>query len=151
MEEIRGVNRLRTGKPDHSISNVPVAISSEPSLQALVTLDGAAKRLLEGYISIETLSLIAMEPQDATETSPLLAKSTSTLPDPVLTSNGIPPSEIGAPAQPNEDSEPEEDEESQSNGEDGAHQYQGMPEVRARLWYIVPALGIGVKLPSPLR
>lgn len=91
-----------------------------------------------------------MEPQEATETSPLLAKPTSTLPDPGLTSNGIPPGEIGATAQPNEDSEPAEDEESQSNGKGGAHQYQGMPDVRARLRYIVPAIGIGVKLPLPL-
>lgn len=92
-----------------------------------------------------------MEPQEATETSPLLvAKSTSTLPNPGLKSIGTLSSEIVATTQPNEDSKPAEDEESQTNGKDGAHQYQGMPDVRARLKYIVPAVGIGVKLPSPL-
>ena len=150
MQKLCGVDRLRAGEPNSSISNFRDTIPSEPSLHAHVTLDGAAKRLLEGYISIETLRLTAMEPQEATETSPLLAKPTSTLLDPGLTANGSPHGEIGTTAQPNEDSEPTEDEESQSNGKGGAHQYQGMPDVRARLRYIVPAIGIGVKLPLPL-
>ena len=40
---------------------------------------------------------------------------------------------------------PAEDEESQRDGGDEATQYQGMPEVKAKLAYIVPAISIGVR------
>ena len=108
------------------------------------------KHLLERDTATERPTLNAMERQEATETSPLLAKPTATLPDPGLTPNSIPPSEIGVTAHRNRDSKPAEDEESQSNGKDRAHQYEGMPDVRARLRYIVPAVGIGVKPSSSL-
>ena len=95
-----------------------------------------------------------MERQEATETSPLLAQSTTTLPDPALTPNSIPPSEnedeIEATAHRGGESKISEDEESHSISEDRAQQYQGLPEVRAKLRYIVPAIGIGVR-PSPIR
>lgn len=86
-----------------------------------------------------------MEPQQATETSPLLAQSTTTLPDPGLTPNSIPPSEIEAPAHRDGESKSVEDEESHSVSKDRAQQYQGLPEVKAKLRYIVPAVGIGVR------
>lgn len=85
-----------------------------------------------------------MERQEATETSPLLAKPT--LPDPALSPNSVPPSEVGATGRQNEDPKHTEDEESQINGQDRGHQYEGMPEVKAKLWYIVPAVGIGIFL-----
>lgn len=85
-----------------------------------------------------------MERQEATETSTLLAKPT--LPDPALSPNSVPPSEVGATRRQNEDPKPTEDEESQINGQDRGHQYEGMPEVKAKLWYIVPAVGIGIFL-----
>lgn len=85
-----------------------------------------------------------MERQEATETSTLLAKPT--LPDPALSPNSVPPSEVGATRRQNEDPKPTEDEESQINGQGRGHQYEGMPEVKAKLWYIVPAVGIGIFL-----
>ena len=89
-----------------------------------------------------------MESQEATETSSLLAKPTATGPEPGLAQIGMPPSEIEATGHQVGDSKPAEDEESQSDGKDRAHQYEGMPDVKAKLRYIVPAVGIGVK-PSP--
>ena len=86
-----------------------------------------------------------MERQEATETSPLLAQSTTTLPGPGLTPNSIRPSEIEATAHRDGESKPVEDEESRSMSKDRSQQYQGIPEVRAKLWYIVPAIGIGVR------
>ena len=90
-----------------------------------------------------------MERQEATETSPLLAQSITTLPDPGLNPNGIPPSEIQATAHRDGESKPAEDEESHSMNKNRAQQYQGLPEVKAKLRYIVPAVGIGVR-PSPV-
>ena len=90
-----------------------------------------------------------MERQEATETSPLLAQSTTTLPDPGLTPNSVPPSEIEATAHRDGESKPAEDEESHGISKDRVQQYQGLPEVKAKLRYIVPAIGIGVR-PSPI-
>ena len=91
-----------------------------------------------------------MEPRHATETSPLLAKPTAPLPDVAVTPNIILPSEIETTQDRSGDSKSVEDEESQNNGKDRAHQYEGMPDVKAKLRYIVPAIGIGVKLSSSL-
>ena len=90
-----------------------------------------------------------MERQEAIETSPLLAQSTTTLPDPGLTPNSVPPSEIEATAHQDGESKPAEDEESHGISKDRVQQYQGLPEVKAKLRYIVPAIGIGVR-PSPI-
>lgn len=92
-----------------------------------------------------------MERQETTETSPLLAKPTATLPDPGLAPNSVPPSEVGGDRPQCGNLKHTEDEESQSNGVDRGHQYEGMPDVKAKLWYIVPAVGIGVKPPSSLQ
>ena len=91
-----------------------------------------------------------MEHQEATETSPLLTKPTVALPDPGLTPNSVPPSEIGVTSHQNGDAKPADDEESQSNSEDRGHQYEGMPDVKAKLRYIIPAVGIGVRPSLPL-
>lgn len=87
-----------------------------------------------------------MERQEATETSPLLPKPNPALPHSGLTPNSVPPSEIGATRLQDGDAVPAEDEESQSNGEDRGPRYEGMPDVKAKLMYILPALGIGVRL-----
>ena len=89
-----------------------------------------------------------IKPREATETSPLLAQSTVAPPDSALTPNGVPPNQAGVTVPQNEHSKPLEDEESQTDGEDRGHQFEGMPDVKEKLWYIVPALGIGVR-PSP--
>ena len=91
-----------------------------------------------------------MERQSATENSPLLAKPTATLPDPGLTPNTVLSSEVGAYGHQNSDSKSIQDEESQSNGEDRGHQFEGMPDVKAKLWSIVPAVGIGVRFSALL-
>lgn len=91
-----------------------------------------------------------MEHREATETSPLLAKPPTALPDPVLTSNSVPPSETEDAGYQAGGTKPAEDEESQSNDDNRGHQYEGMPDVKAKLLYIVPAVGIGVRRSSSL-
>lgn len=86
-----------------------------------------------------------MERQEATETSSLLAKPTTALPDSGVTPNSVPPSETGGTGIQKRSAKPAEDEEGQSTSEDRGHQYEGMPEVKAKLWYIVLAVGIGVR------
>lgn len=80
----------------------------------------------------------------ATETSPLLAQSS--MPDPIGTANGIPYSVIGANGYRREDQKSADDEESQPSDGERTTQYEGMPEVKAKLKYILPAIGIGVGL-----
>lgn len=87
-----------------------------------------------------------MERQEATETSPLLAKPTTTLPDTAPNPNTEQPSAIEVNGRQEEDSKSHGDEESQSGSRDRAHQYEGMPDVKAKLRYIVPAVGIGIFL-----
>ena len=91
-----------------------------------------------------------IKPREATETSPLLAQSTVASPDSALTPNGVPPSQAGFTVPQNEHSKPLEDEERRSNGDDRGQQFEGMPDVKEKLWYIVPAVGIGVRPSSSL-
>ncbi len=86
-----------------------------------------------------------MERQEPTETSPLLAKPTATLPDPRPTPSSVQPNEVAEAVHQNGASKHVQDEENQSKGEDRGHQYEGMPDVKAKLWSIVPAVGIGVR------
>lgn len=79
---------------------------------------------------------------EATETSPLLAKTS--VPEPVDTANGVPPSAVGPNGIRSEDQKLADDEESQPGQGERAAQYQGMSEVRAKLKYILPAMSIGV-------
>ena len=91
-----------------------------------------------------------MKPREATETSPLLPLSTVASPDSALTPNGVPPGQAGVTVPHNGHSKPLEDEENQKNGENRGHQFEGMPDVKKKLWYIVPAVGIGVRPSSSL-
>ena len=91
-----------------------------------------------------------IEPREATETSPLLAQSTAASPHSALTPNHVPSSQVGVTVPQNGHSKPTENEEDQSNGENRGHQFEGMPDVKEKLWYIVPAVGIGVRPSSSL-
>lgn len=85
-----------------------------------------------------------MDGEEATETSALLAKPTAVSPDLGLAPNSLPPSETVITADQNGNLKPAEDGESQRGGENRAYHYQGLPDVKAKLCYIVPAVGIGV-------
>lgn len=79
--------------------------------------------------------------REATETSPLLAKSP--VPKPVTVSNDTSSGAV-ANGPTTEGQKPAEDAEDPTEDEDRAGQYEGMPEVKAKLKYILPAVGIGV-------
>lgn len=83
-----------------------------------------------------------MDDREATETSPLLG--ISAVPDVGNFPNAIPSNAIEINGHLVEDTNPAKDAESQTNSEERAVQYQGMPEVKAKLKYILPALSIGV-------
>ena len=85
-----------------------------------------------------------------TETSPLLGQGA--VPDPGSSVNAIRSAPKGAPQEYGSIA-PIADEEWQSNdhdGQDGAAQYEGLPEVKARMKYILPAIGIGVGISDSL-
>ena len=84
-----------------------------------------------------------MSQYEATETSPLLGKTSSILSDPGDALNGVPPSTAETNGHRSEQAKPAEDEESHRR-EDRTPQYEGMPEVKKKLKYILPAIGIGV-------
>ena len=84
-----------------------------------------------------------MDRQEATETSPLLAKPSST--------DSEPSRDISAAGYQNGDTKAAQDEENQNTDEDRGHQYEGMPDVKAKLWSIVPAVGLGVRPSALLR
>lgn len=75
-----------------------------------------------------------MANQEPNETSPLLGKPPAT---------AAPPDDPAEEETTNGVSKPGHDEESQE-AEDREGQYEGMPDVKAKLKYIVPAVGIGV-------
>ena len=80
------------------------------------------------------------------ETSPLIPKSRSTLPQPPDAPNGTVPHEIGKNSHAQEDGKSVDEEEAHSDDEGRERQYQGLPEVKKQLKYIVPAIAIGVWL-----
>lgn len=84
-----------------------------------------------------------MTHDEATESSPLLGKTNSLLPDPGDAPYGTPPSTIGSNGHSIGGTKPVEDEECQPS-KDREHQYEGMPEVRKKMKYIMPAISIGV-------
>ena len=86
-----------------------------------------------------------MRPQEPTETSPLLAEPSATPQHTAPIASGVPSSSIGPGGDGNEISKHVPDEESQSIGEDRGHQYEGMPAMKAKLWSILPAVGLGVR------
>ncbi|KAL8725694.1 MAG: hypothetical protein Q9166_007208 [cf. Caloplaca sp. 2 TL-2023] len=79
---------------------------------------------------------------EATETSPLLRSTTKVLPVPADAPNGSLPNGSGIDGQANHTLKDGGDEERQ----DHATEYQGMPEIKARLKYMLPAMAIGVFL-----
>ena len=79
---------------------------------------------------------------NASEISPLLPKAP---PIPSDASQGALPSATDTNGLI-DDPKKTRDEERQQDDEDREAQYQGMPEVRKKLGYILPALAIGVRL-----
>nr|QWW20882.1 MFS transporter [Cladonia macilenta] len=87
-----------------------------------------------------------MDRHDATEESPLLGQSESPVNDAGEYRNGTITNSGDANGAQNGLVKPAEDEESQKDGREDATQYQGMPEVKAKLAYILPAISIGIFL-----
>lgn len=79
----------------------------------------------------------------ASETSPLLPKPTSLL-EPADAPNGALPNGIGGSDHAHDDTKSVDQEEAHTDEEGRERQYQGMPEVKKQLKYIVPAIAIGV-------
>lgn len=82
-----------------------------------------------------------MERQDASETSPLLPKTA--VPASADSINEIQSSTVVSNGQAKNDGKLTDDGESQKSGGQAA-QHEGMPEIKAKLKYILPAIGIGV-------
>ena len=76
------------------------------------------------------------------ETSPLLPKSTVAGSEPVNAPNGLLQKKSGTDGRAEEDIKSVDEEQAQRNGKDS--EYKGLPEVKARIKYIMPALAIGV-------
>ena len=85
-----------------------------------------------------------MDRHDATEESPLLGQPGSPVNAAGEYRNGTITNAGDANGAQNGLVKPAEDEESQKDGREDATQYQGMPEVKAKLVYILPAISIGV-------
>ena len=85
-----------------------------------------------------------MDRHDATEESPLLGQPESPVNAADEHRNGTITSAGDANGAQNGLVKSAEDEESQKDGREDATQYQGMPEVKAKLAYILPAISIGV-------
>ena len=85
-----------------------------------------------------------MDRHEATENSPLLGKPDSAPNATGEGRNGAIANDGGVNGVQNGSGKPAEDEESQMDGGEEVTQYQGMPEVKAKLAYILPAISIGV-------
>lgn len=77
---------------------------------------------------------------------PEATETTGLLPTPGASPNDILPSVNGVHGNQNGSLSPGDDEESQERQDDGKPLYQGMPEVKAKLKYILPAVSIGIFL-----
>ena len=82
--------------------------------------------------------------QAISEASPLLPKSAGS--DADIAPNGTSPNPTTTHVSGDQSLESTDDRESQKFGDERLAQYDGMPEVKARLKYILPAIGIGVWL-----
>lgn len=80
---------------------------------------------------------------EPSETSPLLRSPSSVLPEPAEAPSGSLPNGTSITGRADGNVKGSSDEESQ---EDQVTEYQGMPDVRARLKYILPAVAIGIFL-----
>lgn len=78
------------------------------------------------------------------ETSPLLPKLTNLPPQPADTPDGALPNGTSGNDHTNGDTKPVDEEEAPADQDGRERQYQGMPEVKKQLKYIVPAVAIGV-------
>lgn len=76
------------------------------------------------------------------ETAPLLPKLTVVSPEPADAPNGTLLNASGTDGHAEDDIKSVDEEQAQRNGEDS--EYKGLPEVKAQLKYIVPAVAIGV-------
>ena len=85
-----------------------------------------------------------MERHEATEDSPLLGQHESAPNAAGDRRNGSLLNNAEVNGAHNGFVKPPEDEESQRDGGEEATQYQGMPEVKAKIAYILPAISIGV-------
>ena len=86
----------------------------------------------------------SMDRIEATETSPLLRKPSDSSTDADRHPNGVSENLVGVNGHQSGNTKRADDEESHTNSEQRAAQYEGMPEVKAKLAYILPALSIGV-------
>ena len=88
-----------------------------------------------------------MAQPDPSETSPLLPKFTEYV-DPGDAPNGVLPHRTEnnehANGQGDRLVKPDDDQERQQDDDEGPEPYQGMPEVKKKLKYILPAIAIGV-------
>lgn len=78
------------------------------------------------------------------ETSPLLRRPTDTFLEPGDATNGVLPNGTYSNGIPSGLVKPDDDEERQEGDGDRSPQYEGMPEVKKKLKFIVPAIAIGV-------
>ena len=85
-----------------------------------------------------------MDRREATEDSPLLGQPESPPNAAGEVCNGTIANDGDVNGVQNGSMKPTEDEESHGDDGEGATQYQGMPEVKAKLAYILPAISIGV-------
>jgi hypothetical protein len=85
-----------------------------------------------------------MGDHEPTETSPLLTKPVAVVPEPGDAPIGALPTGNGVNGHVNGLLKPGDDEEIQGEP-DRSTQYEGMPEVKAKLKYIMPAIAIGVR------
>ena len=83
--------------------------------------------------------------ESPSETSPLIPKPRSNLPQSPAP-NGAVPNGVNSNGQAHEHNKSVDEEETRSDEEGRERQYEGMPEVRKQLKYIVPAIAIGVWL-----
>ena len=81
----------------------------------------------------------------ASETSPLIPKPTNLLPEPADAPNGALPHGTSGNGHIHGDTKSVDQEEAPIDEEGRERQYQGMPEVKKQLKYIVPAVAIGVR------
>ena len=81
-----------------------------------------------------------------TEISPLLHKSANSLPQPTDTPNGALPNGGSNKHHAAKDSKIGDQEQANDVSDGRERQYQGLPEVKKQLKYIVPAIAIGVYL-----
>ena len=82
---------------------------------------------------------MTIDNRSSSETSPLLSKAT----DGPLERHGASNGSLSSPVEANDSAKPT-DEEQQHDAEDREGQYEGMPEAKQQLKYIVPAIAIGV-------